>query len=212
MDPFRSIYTGGRGLDPVFLQAVGPSAAIAVGLALRAAGAWLPSPRDAHQLATSIRVLVPGRIDEVVVVNDVNRFGLAFELGVRGLMNVQYAVKEDRLYVIEVNPRASRTIPFVSKAIGKPLAKLGGNYDKVANARINIDMARLLTLKTAWVIDTQGVQEAQVWISKIKAHVPNVALDVIDDAIQRESQPQPCTGGCYGYCHNQGRIPETQAG
>ena len=69
-------------------------------------------------------------------------------------------------------------------AFGKPLAKLGGNYDKVANARINIDMARLLTLQTAWVIDTRGVQEAQVWISKIKATVPNLVLGVIDDAIQ----------------------------
>ena len=69
-------------------------------------------------------------------------------------------------------------------AFGKPLAKLGGNYDKIANARINIDMARLLTLQTAYVIDHKGVQEAQVWISKIKAEVPNVAIDVIDDAIQ----------------------------
>jgi carbamoyl-phosphate synthase large subunit len=49
---------------------------------------------------------------------------IALELGVRGLMNVQYAVKEGRVYVIEVNPRASRTVPFVSKAIGRPLAKL----------------------------------------------------------------------------------------
>ncbi|MGH0031354.1 MAG: carbamoyl-phosphate synthase large subunit, partial [Myxococcota bacterium] len=49
---------------------------------------------------------------------------LALELGVRGLMNVQYAVKDEELYVIEVNPRASRTVPFVSKAIGRPLAKL----------------------------------------------------------------------------------------
>ena len=49
---------------------------------------------------------------------------LARELGVRGLMNVQYAVKKNQVYVIEVNPRASRTVPFVSKAIGKPLAKI----------------------------------------------------------------------------------------
>ena len=55
------------------------------------------------------------------------------------------------------------------EAFGKKLADLGGNYDKIANARINIDMARLLTLQTAHVIDTRGVQEAQVWISKIKA-------------------------------------------
>jgi carbamoyl-phosphate synthase large subunit len=50
------------------------------------------------------------------------RLGLA--LGVRGLMNVQYAIKNDVVYVIEVNPRASRTTPFVSKATGVPLAKL----------------------------------------------------------------------------------------
>jgi carbamoyl-phosphate synthase large subunit len=49
---------------------------------------------------------------------------LALELGVRGLMNVQYAVKQGQVFVLEVNPRASRTVPFVSKAIGRPLAKL----------------------------------------------------------------------------------------
>ncbi len=49
---------------------------------------------------------------------------MAKELQVRGLMNVQFAVKGERLYVLEVNPRASRTVPFVSKAIGVPLAKL----------------------------------------------------------------------------------------
>lgn len=69
-------------------------------------------------------------------------------------------------------------------AFGRPLAKLGGNYDRIANARMNIDMARLLTLKTAWVIDTQGIEEAHLWISKIKAVVPRIALDIIDDAIQ----------------------------
>jgi carbamoyl-phosphate synthase large subunit len=49
---------------------------------------------------------------------------MAQELNVRGLMNVQFAVKGEDVYVLEVNPRASRTIPFVSKAIGVPLAKL----------------------------------------------------------------------------------------
>ncbi len=49
---------------------------------------------------------------------------LARELGVIGLINVQFAVKNETIYVLEVNPRASRTIPFVSKAIGVPLAKL----------------------------------------------------------------------------------------
>ena len=49
---------------------------------------------------------------------------LALELGVRGLMNVQFAVKDQRVYVLEVNPRASRTVPYVSKATGVPLAKV----------------------------------------------------------------------------------------
>ncbi|HMI93161.1 MAG TPA: carbamoyl-phosphate synthase large subunit, partial [Polyangiales bacterium] len=49
---------------------------------------------------------------------------LALELGVRGLMNVQFAVRGENVFVIEVNPRASRTVPFVSKSIGKPLAKI----------------------------------------------------------------------------------------
>jgi len=49
---------------------------------------------------------------------------MAGELGVVGLMNVQYAVKGDDLYILEVNPRASRTVPFVSKATGVPLAKI----------------------------------------------------------------------------------------
>ena len=60
------------------------------------------------------------RIDEILTATR----ELALELGVLGLMNVQYAVKDEQIYVIEVNPRASRTVPFVSKAIGVPLAKL----------------------------------------------------------------------------------------
>ncbi|MDH7500820.1 MAG: carbamoyl phosphate synthase large subunit, partial [candidate division NC10 bacterium] len=49
---------------------------------------------------------------------------LALELGVVGLINIQFAIKGEKVYVLEVNPRASRTVPFVSKAIGAPLAKL----------------------------------------------------------------------------------------
>ncbi|MBN2538553.1 MAG: carbamoyl-phosphate synthase large subunit [Deltaproteobacteria bacterium] len=56
-------------------------------------------------------------------IKDVTR-RMALELGVRGLINIQYAVKGDELYVLEVNPRASRTVPFVSKATGVPLAKI----------------------------------------------------------------------------------------
>jgi carbamoyl-phosphate synthase large subunit len=49
---------------------------------------------------------------------------LALALKVKGLMNVQFAVKDDEVYLIEVNPRASRTVPFVAKAIGRPVAKI----------------------------------------------------------------------------------------
>jgi carbamoyl-phosphate synthase large subunit len=50
---------------------------------------------------------------------------LAFALDVRGLMNVQYAIKDGDIYVLEVNPRASRTVPFVAKTVGRPFAKIG---------------------------------------------------------------------------------------
>jgi carbamoyl-phosphate synthase large subunit len=60
------------------------------------------------------------------VVDEIRRqtVALALELGVIGLMNVQFAVRDGEIYVLEVNPRGSRTVPFVSKAIGAPLAKL----------------------------------------------------------------------------------------
>ncbi|MGQ9499061.1 MAG: carbamoyl-phosphate synthase large subunit [Dissulfurimicrobium sp.] len=66
------------------------------------------------------RNLSKGLIDEICSATR----AIARELNVVGLMNVQYAVKDGRLYVLEVNPRASRTVPFVSKATGVPLAKL----------------------------------------------------------------------------------------
>ena len=50
---------------------------------------------------------------------------LAHALSVKGLMNIQFAIKDDRVFVLEVNPRASRTVPFVSKATGVPLARIG---------------------------------------------------------------------------------------
>jgi hypothetical protein len=70
--------------------------------------------------AVSLETPMPAVIEEIA--ESTRR--LALELGVRGLMNAQYAVKGDEVFVLEVNPRASRTIPFVSKAIGRPLAKL----------------------------------------------------------------------------------------
>jgi carbamoyl-phosphate synthase large subunit len=70
-------------------------------------------------------VLPPHSLSESVI-DTIRKYthAMARELKVIGLMNVQYAVKNDIVYVLEVNPRASRTVPFVSKAIGVPLAKL----------------------------------------------------------------------------------------
>lgn len=70
------------------------------------------------------------------------------------------------------------------EAFGKPLVELGGNYDKIADARINIEMARLLTLKAAWMMDTVGNKVARSEVSQIKVAVPNITLKVIDDAMQ----------------------------
>ena len=70
------------------------------------------------------------------------------------------------------------------EAFGKPLAELGGNYDVVADSRIEIEMCRLLTLKAAWLMDTIGNKAARDAISQIKVAVPNMALRVIDRAIQ----------------------------
>lgn len=69
-------------------------------------------------------------------------------------------------------------------AFGKPLSRLGGNIDIVANARMDIEQARLLTLKTAWMMDNADPKEARVWISMIKTAVPNVSIRIVDQAIQ----------------------------
>ncbi|MDG2164002.1 MAG: acyl-CoA dehydrogenase family protein, partial [Gammaproteobacteria bacterium] len=70
------------------------------------------------------------------------------------------------------------------EAFGKPLAELGGNYDVIADSRIEIEMCRLLTFKAAYLMDTIGNKAARDAISQIKVAVPNMALRVIDRAIQ----------------------------
>lgn len=85
------------------------------------------------------------------------------------------------------------------RAFGKPLAELGANFDIIANARIEIEQARLLCLKTAWIMDKQGVRAAQPWISKIKVVAPLMALRVVDEAMQMHgaagiSQDTPLAG------------------
>ncbi|MFP4327116.1 MAG: acyl-CoA dehydrogenase family protein [Paracoccaceae bacterium] len=70
------------------------------------------------------------------------------------------------------------------EAFGKKIAELGANYDIIANARMEIEMARLLCLKAAWMMDTAGVRAAQPWISKIKVVAPLMAARVIDESMQ----------------------------
>jgi len=70
------------------------------------------------------------------------------------------------------------------EAFGKRLVDLGGNYDIIANARMDIEMARLLCLKAAYMMDTVGTRAAQPWISKIKVVAPLVATRIVDEAMQ----------------------------
>ncbi|MEX0954901.1 MAG: acyl-CoA dehydrogenase family protein [Rhizobiaceae bacterium] len=70
------------------------------------------------------------------------------------------------------------------EAFGQPLAKLGANYDIIAECRMEIEMARLLCLKAAWMMDQGDPRAAAPWISQIKVVAPRVALKVTDEAVQ----------------------------
>src|SRR6056297_675671 len=70
------------------------------------------------------------------------------------------------------------------EAFGKPLAKLGGNAERIADARIAIEQARLLVLKAAWSLDEKGIRGAMNEVSQIKVAIPRMALEVIDMAMQ----------------------------
>lgn len=70
------------------------------------------------------------------------------------------------------------------EAFGKQLAELGANFDIIAECRMEIEMARLLCLKAAWMIDQGDQRAAAPWISQIKVVAPRVALKVVDEAVQ----------------------------
>jgi alkylation response protein AidB-like acyl-CoA dehydrogenase len=77
-------------------------------------------------------------------------------------------------------------------AFGKPLVKLGGNGERIADARIAIEQSRLLTLQAAWKIDNLGVKNAMVDISAIKVAVPNMLEKVVDMAVQMHGGAGMC--------------------
>ena len=84
-------------------------------------------------------------------------------------------------------------------AFGQTLVKLGANYDIIAECRMEIEQARLLCLKAAYMMDTVGTRAAQPWISQIKVVAPRMALKVVDEAIQMHggmgvSQDTPLAG------------------
>jgi len=94
---------------------------------------------------------------------------LATELGVIGLMNVQFAVHDGEVYVLEVNPRASRTIPFVSKAIGKPLAKIA---------------AKIMAGKTLAELDLTEIEPRHVSVKEVV--FPFVKFEGVDTILGPE--------------------------
>ncbi|MCS3900363.1 carbamoyl-phosphate synthase large subunit [Methanococcus voltae] len=95
---------------------------------------------------------------------------LALELGVVGLLNIQYAIKDGKVYIIEANPRASRTIPYVSKSVGVPLAKIA----------TNVIMGKKLK-----DMDCEGVAKAK-YVSVKEAVFPFLKLPGVDPVLSPE--------------------------
>ena len=97
----------------------------ATAMTSRLPGSWSISRRPASTRGTAPARLPPYTLTRATIAEiERQTAALARALGVVGLMNVQFAVKDDEIYVLEVNPRASRTVPFVAKATGIPIAKI----------------------------------------------------------------------------------------
>jgi len=170
------------------------------------------SARDAQKHARHTMLLVPADSDGIEVLRPMQVFG--HDDAPHGHMHIRFTdvrvpadavvLGEGRGFVVaqgRLGPgrihhcmraigRAEYALELMCKralsrdAFGKPIAELGANYDIIANARIEIEMTRLLCLKAAWMMDTMGTRAAQPWISKIKVKAPLMALGVVDDAMQ----------------------------
>jgi alkylation response protein AidB-like acyl-CoA dehydrogenase len=85
---------------------------------------------------------------------------------------------------VRVRPDGDGTVVDVRSASRYFRHDLGGNAERIADARIAIDQVRLLVLRTAWLLDTEGLAGARSEVSQIKVAAPRVAQDVVDLAIQ----------------------------
>ena len=77
---------------------------------------------------------------------------IGIQLGVKGCFNIQYAIRGEILYVLEVNPRASRTVPFVAKAVGQPIAKIAARLmagEKLADFGLDLRRPSHVAVKEA---------------------------------------------------------------
>ncbi len=97
--------------------------------------------------------LPPQSLDEdTIAALEKQTAAMALALGVGGLMNVQYAIKDGVIYVLEVNPRASRTVPFVAKVIGSPIAKIAARVmagEKIASFGLKKSTLKHIAVKEA---------------------------------------------------------------
>jgi alkylation response protein AidB-like acyl-CoA dehydrogenase len=114
----------------------------------------------------------------------IGRPGMAFEIaqGRLGPGRIHHCMRcigaAERALELMIERGSSRS------AFGKPLINLGGNRERVAEARVAIDQARLLTLHAAWKLDQVGLLAAMTEISAIKVVAPNMLQRIVDDAIQ----------------------------
>ncbi|MBJ7347683.1 MAG: acyl-CoA dehydrogenase family protein, partial [Thermoleophilaceae bacterium] len=154
-------------------------------------------PADAPGVKVERLLPVMGRYDEPsghaeISFTDV-RLPLSAFIGGPGQA---FAIAQDRLgpgrvhHCMRLIGLAETALEYACKratsreAFGKPLANLGGNRERIADARMEIDQSRLLVMHAAWLLDTQGLRGALSAVSQIKVVVPNMAQRVIDMAIQ----------------------------
>jgi len=154
-------------------------------------------PRDAEGVKVERLLPVAGMYDEpfghgevsftdvrVPLTNVIAGPGRAFEIaqGRLGPGRVHHCMRLVGLAEMALERACKRATERV--AFGRPLAELGGNKERIAQARIAIDQARLLVLHAAWKLDTVGSRGSRKEVAEIKVAVPSMAQDVVDMAIQ----------------------------